>query len=102
MHLQPLACQAAAIVTSSNRLGLLLFSPGMFDGGQAATATRSDVSVSGSGSQSDVHRADRRMRSDSDSGQGLGGVFGIGVRSNSIGGEEPEDDDVSVLRFLRL
>ena len=71
----------------------------MFDGGQAATATRSDVSVTGSGSQADVHRADRRMRSDSDSGQGLGGVFGIGVRSNSIGGEEPEDDDVSVLRF---
>ena len=81
----------------------LFVASGMFDGGAGAIGNRNDVTSTGSGSQIDMMRggagaggADRRTRNDSESAPTLGGVFGVGVRSNSIAADDAEDDDVSV------
>lgn len=77
----------------------LFYSPGMFDGGGGGAAG-SGSHTHGSSQQEHRDRRLSRNTSESDGGshpQGLGGVFGVGVRSNSNVGDEPEEDDVSEL-----
>ena len=75
---------------------------GMFDGGAPAAPGPVPARNESTPTVGGVDTRERRPNMRGESDPGLAGVVGVGVRSNSVGGEENEEEEAGVSVSIRL